>query len=295
MEILRVGNGPNKRPFARHFPPLGGRRPAYSDGLDPPARTLEMMAMSNPFRTPRTPRASARSMGWLALLALLALAWPRPAHASDAGTLEQTARDWLEPALAAALPAEGATPLRTEVEVGSLDSRLRLAPCERVEPFMPPGSRLWGRSRVGLRCVEGPRRWSVYLPVTVKAFGPAWVLKRAVNAGDTLAQEDAELAEVDWAAHRASVLALPERWVGQEVAFALTPGQALREHMLRPMKAFDAGAQVRVMGGGAGFRISATGQALTAGLVGQSARVRLPGGKVVVGQVQPDQTVELAL
>ncbi|RYF38029.1 MAG: hypothetical protein EOO25_18095, partial [Comamonadaceae bacterium] len=42
-------------------------------------------------------------------------------------------------------------------------------------------------------------------------------------------------------------------------------------------------AQVRVMGGSGGFRISATGQAMTTGLVGQNARVRLPGGKVVNG------------
>jgi flagella basal body P-ring formation protein FlgA len=241
-----------------------------------------------------TPSRAARGRVWLGfLLAFLFLG--NAARASEAEVLEQTARDWITPALAAALPTDGTAPLRTEVDIGSLDSRLRLAPCDKVEAYMPPGSRLWGRSRIGLRCVEGARRWNVYLPVTVKAFGPAWVLKRAVGAGATLTQEDAELAEVDWAAHRVGVLAAPERWVGLETAFALTPGQALREHMVRPMKAFEAGAQVRVMGGGGGFRISATGQALTTGLVGQNARIRLPGGKVISGLVQPDQTVELSL
>lgn len=241
-----------------------------------------------------TPRHCARGVYWIGLLlAMLGLA--SAARAGEAEVLEQTARDWIAPALAAALPTDGTAPLRTEVDIGSLDSRLRLAPCDQVEAFMPPGSRLWGRSRIGLRCVEGARRWTVYLPVTVKAFGPAWVLKRAVGAGATLTQEDAELAEVDWAAHRAGVLAATDRWVGMETAFPLTPGQALREHMVRPMKAFEAGAQVRVMGGGSGFRISATGQAMTTGLVGQNARVRLPGGKVVNGLVQADQTVELSL
>jgi flagella basal body P-ring formation protein FlgA len=247
--------------------------------------------MPNPFCSPRR---SARGMGGLGLLLAFLLSCGA-ACAGDAEALEQTARDWMAPALAAALPTDGRAPLRTEVEVGSLDSRLRLTPCDKVEPYLPPGSRLWGRSRIGLRCVEGERRWNVFLPVTVKAFGPAWVLKRAVGAGATLTQEDAELAEVDWAAHRAVVLAAPERWVGMETAFPLTPGQALREHMVRPMKAFEAGAEVRVIGGGGGFRISATGQAMTTGLVGQNARVRLPGGKVVNGLVQPDQTVELPL
>ena len=131
--------------------------------------------------------------------------------------------------------------------------------------------------------------------VTVKVFGPAWVIKRPVGAGATLTQDDAELAEVDWAASPVTVLARPEMWVGQQTAFALTPGQPIRQNMVRPTRAFAAGDQVRVNSSGSGFSISATGLALTAGLVGQSARGRLPGGRVVTGLVQEDQTVEMAL
>lgn len=228
-----------------------------------------------------------------ALLALLPCAWS--AQAFEPAALEKMAHDFLTPAVSKALPQDGTSPLRAEVVMGSLDARLKLAPCNRVEAHLPNGSRLWGRSRIGLRCVDGPSRWNVFVPVTVKAWGPAWVLKRAVAAGDTLAQEDAEIAEIDWAEHRSSVLALPERWVGQLAAFPLTAGQALRENMVRAQQAFAAGSQVRVRGEGGGFSISATGRALTAGLVGETARVKLPGGRVVSGVVRDAQTVELAL
>jgi flagellar basal body P-ring formation protein FlgA len=231
--------------------------------------------------------------GWALALLLPGLG---TAHATpQTDELEKTAREWLQPALDAAIPKDDALPLRTEVVMGTLDTRLRLAPCAKVEPHLPAGSRLWGRSRIGLRCVEGPSRWNVYVPVTVKAFGPAWVIKRPVDAGATLTQEDAELAEVDWAASPVTVLARPEMWVGQQTAFALTPGLAIRQNMVRPSKAFAAGDQVRVNSSGTGFSISVTGLALTAGLVGQSARIRLPGGRVVTGLVQEDQTVEMAL
>jgi len=231
--------------------------------------------------------------GWALALLLPGLG---TAHASNqTDQLEKTAREWLQPTLEAAIPKDEAFPLRTEVVMGALDTRLRLAPCAKVEPHLPAGSRLWGRSRIGLRCVEGPSRWNVYVPVTVKAFGPAWVIKRPVDAGATLTQEDAELAEVDWAASPVTVLARPEMWIGQETAFALTPGLTIRQNMVRPTKAFAAGDQVRVNSSGSGFSISVTGQALTAGLVGQSARIRLPGGRVVTGLVQEDQTVEMAL
>lgn len=231
--------------------------------------------------------------GWALALLLPGLG---TAHANNqTDELEKTAREWLQPALDAAIPKDEALPLRTEVVMGALDTRLRLAPCAKVEPHLPAGSRLWGRSRIGLRCVEGPSRWNVYVPVTIKAFGPAWVIKRPVDAGATLTQEDAELVEVDWAASPATVLARPEMWIGQETAFALTPGLTIRQNMVRPSKAFAAGDQVRVNSSGTGFSISVTGLALTAGLVGQSARIRLPGGRVVTGLVQEDQTVEMAL
>lgn len=229
----------------------------------------------------------------MALSALMLCGWS--AQANEPAVLEKMAHDFLAPALATALPKDAAQPLRAEVVMGSLDARLKLAPCNRVEPHLPNGARLWGRSRIGLRCVDGPTRWNVFVPVTVKAWGPAWVLKRAVAAGDTLTQEDAEIAEIDWAAQRSGVLAVPERWVGQLAAFPLTAGLALRENMVRAPQAFAPGSQVRVSGEGGGFSISATGRALTAGMVGETARVKLPGGRVVTGVVRDAQTVELEL
>ena len=241
------------------------------------------------------PPPSAWALATLVLGALVL--WPVTGHAQTAalGGLEQLARDFVAPAMSSPLARTGEAPLRPEVVVGTLDTRLRLAPCNKVEAHLPAGTRLWGRSRIGLRCLEGSSRWNVFVPVTIKAFGPAWVIKRPVDAGATLTQEDAELAEVDWAASPVTVLARADMWVGQQTAFALTPGLAIRQNMVRPTKAFAAGDQVRVNSSGSGFSISVTGLALTAGLVGQSARIRLPGGRVVTGLVQEDQTVEMSL
>jgi flagella basal body P-ring formation protein FlgA len=227
--------------------------------------------------------------------ALVLLAAAAGARATEPAGLEKLARDFLQPAVDQAMAQPGGPSLRAEVVMGNLDSRLRLAPCNGIEPFLPPGGRLWGRSRVGLRCVDGPTRWSVYIPVTVQAFGPAWVLKAPVPAGETLTQALAERTEVDWAAHPSPVLALPERWVGQQAAFALTPGQVIRENMVRAPQAFDAGSAVKVSANGGGFAVSVTGQALNNGYVGQAARVRLPSGKIISGTVRPDLTVELPL
>lgn len=204
------------------------------------------------------------------------------------------AQDWLRTATETVQPP-GATPLRLDVKVGSLDSRLKLAPCGNVEPFLPPGSRLWGRTRIGLRCVDGISRWNVSLPVTVNAYGNAWVIKGTVPAGTALTENDVIEAEVNWAEEAAPVLRDRALWVGQIATRVLTTGQAVRQGMVRPAQVFQAGAQVRVVAQGAGFQVSSEAQALSAGVVGQMARVRMENGKVSTGVVLDMRTVKIDL
>ena len=185
--------------------------------------------------------------------------------------------------------------LRMEVVVGTLDPRLRLAPCARVEPYLPAGARLWGRTRLGLRCVEGQVQWNVFLPVTIKAWGPAWVLAGNVQSGKVLTAADAVQDEVDWAAESAAVLANQESWVGQVASRQLLAGQALRQSMVRPPELFRAGAQVRVVAQGAGYVITSAGQALSSGAAGQAVRVRMDNGRIISGTVSEDGAVEVAL
>ena len=215
--------------------------------------------------------------------------------ANDRTHLAQMARDWIEPALVNTLSEVPDNVLRPEILMGSLDSRLRLAPCAQIEPYIPSGTRLWGRSRIGLRCVEGQVHWNVFVPVTVKAWGPAWVLKRPVPAGSLLTQDDAEVAEIDWAEQSSNVLATPDSWVGQQAAFALAPGQALRYNMVRPTPVFTRGSQVRVKSVGSGFHVVVSGQAMDEGIVGQAARVKLGSGKIITGTVRTGQIVEVRL
>src|SRR5258706_2189439 len=79
----------------------------------------------------------------------------------------------------------GAT--RVEVQVGALDARLRLAPCQKVEPYLPAGTRLWGKARIGLRCTQGPTAWNVFLPITVKVYARALVTTGPLSAGSVIA------------------------------------------------------------------------------------------------------------
>jgi flagella basal body P-ring formation protein FlgA len=186
-------------------------------------------------------------------------------------------------------------PLRMEVVVGQLDRRLTLAPCAHVEPYLPPNMRLWGKSRLGLRCVQGAVKWNVFLPITVKAMGPAWVIKGQVASGAKLVASDAMVMEVDWAENNGAIVANQGDWVGKTATRLLSTGQAVRQDMVKAAQVFQTGAQVRVVAVGVGFEIATRAQALSAGVLGQNAMVRMDNGQVVTGTVSDEHTVKIVL
>lgn len=243
------------------------------------------------------PSAMHKPLAWLlgsALPKLALLTAASLAQAQTSADLQTQALQWARQAAPGHLPS-ASPPLRLDVSVGDIDNRLRLAPCGHVEPFLPAGSRLWGRTRVGLRCVDGITRWSITVPVTVRVSGPAWVVRNPLPTGATLGPGDAVQADVDWTEESAPVLAEPSQWIGQSATRPLATGQVLRQGAVRPAQVFGAGSHVRVVARGKGFQVASEGQALSAGVVGQGARVRMDNGRIASGTVLDARTVQIDL
>lgn len=225
---------------------------------------------------------------------LTVLMLPAMAQESSSDTYQELAKAWIGKTLPVAASADGAK-LRMEVTVGHLDNRLKLAPCGNVEPYLPVGARLWGKAYVGLRCIDGMSRWNVSLPVTVNAFGPAWVIKNPILSGVVVTAADVVLSEVNWAEETNAVLKDRALWEGQIATRPLTTGQTLRQGMVKPAQVFQAGAPIRVVAQGTGFQVSSDAQALSVGVVGQLARVRMENGRVTTGIVLDTNTVKIDL
>lgn len=227
---------------------------------------------------------------WTCLLvaALALVAPPSPAGAQGLpGDWSQRVGLLAEQAARAALPAEA----QVQVEVGALDARLRLAPCAQVQPFVPPGQALWGRARLGLRCVQGAVRWSVTVPVQVRVIAPTWVAAQPLPAGTVIAAEHLRWAPAEVSADSAPVLGSVAP-VGRTLARALDAGEVLRQPHLKARQWFAAGDTVQVNWQGQGFAISAEGQALGPGLDGQPVRVRVQGGRIIQATPVAERRVE---
>ncbi len=184
---------------------------------------------------------------------------------------------------------------RVEITLGQLDSRLRLAPCQRIEPYLPNGSALWGKTRIGLRCTQGASAWNVFLPITVSAFGKAWVAAAPLSAGATLAASDLVQAEVNLAEEAGAAITDANSALGRTLGRAVNAGQALRQTDLKARQWFAAGEEVKVSARGSGFSVAGSGQALNHGLEGQPVRVRVESGRVLVGMPVGERLVELPL
>lgn len=181
---------------------------------------------------------------------------------------------------------------RVEIVVGELDPRLSLAHCRKIEPFLPAGTRAWGRIKVGMRCREGAT-WTVFLPVTIKVFGNALTAKKALMFGTAPADMDVELVESELSLEPGTPILDLKKIEGRVLARALFPGQILRTEYFRAAPAISQGDQVTLMAKGSGFTVSADGEALAHALDGQSLRVKTETGRIVSGTARPGRVVEL--
>jgi flagella basal body P-ring formation protein FlgA len=186
---------------------------------------------------------------------------------------------------------EGAS--RIDISVGEAGSGLRLAPCERAEPFLRSGARLWGRGFVGLRCVSGAQ-WVISIPVTVRVFGTGLVAARALPAGQPIAEADVRAEQVEWTREPQGVAREPSQLQGRFPVRTLEPGELIGLALLREAPAVAQGDPVKLVGLGQGFSITTDGIALATAPVGQPVRVRTESGKILTGTARPGRVVEVA-
>lgn len=219
----------------------------------------------------------------------------RPAPAPVAAALAQAvpAADLARALALAQQAAERLAPpgARVTATLGTLDARLKPAPCHAAEPFLPRGTPSWGRTRVGLRCTRGAAGWTLYLPVQVQVQAPALSVRSPLPAGSVLSQADLTTVLVDWSARAQPPLTLPAQALGRTLARAASPGSALHEADLQTRRWFAAGDTVKVLAAGPGFAVATEGRALGEGREGQRVRVQLQP-RYVEGQLRPGPVLQ---
>lgn len=160
-----------------------------------------------------------------------------------------------------------------QVNVGRLDSRLRLSRCsEKLEAFSPPGRSNSRKQTVGVRC-SGTEPWTLYVPVTISIRKKIIVARRELPRGSIISGEDIRLEERDVARLHKGYLETPEQIIGHTLKRSLhqddviTPGQLLVPHTVK------RGSQVTILAKVGSLQVRMAGKALANGSKGEQIRV----------------------
>lgn len=169
-----------------------------------------------------------------------------------------------------------------------------LAACATLQPFLPNGARLWGRTTVGVRCTSG-HPWTVWLQAKVSVNATYYVAARAMAPGEVVTDADLIGRDGDLTMLPMSIVTAPSQAVGSVTLMRVGAGLPLRQDMLKNAQQVTAGQTVQVVAQGNGFQISSEGSALSNAQPGQPVRVKTAAGQIVMGIVKNSSTVQIQM
>lgn len=179
------------------------------------------------------------------------------------------------------------------VNVGQIDRHLTLPQCPQLEPFVPTGGRLWGKTSIGVRCDSQAATWTIYVQTEIIVMADVLHIARPVAIGQTLAYEDIAPQIVNLAQMPEGIFTNIAQVIGKVATTNLTAGQPLRPQMLRAPYVVLRGQTVNLVVQGRGFSIRSEGQALADAAEGQVVQVRNKSGRIMSGLARTNSIVEI--
>jgi flagella basal body P-ring formation protein FlgA len=180
---------------------------------------------------------------------------------------------------------------KTTITMGQFDAS-RLPPCSALEAFTPQGSKIIGRTHIGVRCLS-PNSWSVLVPAQIAVTGNYVTTGRPLIAGQIIAESDLVTLSGDVSNLPTGVASSPSEIVGRTLRNSLGAGQIVRLDQLVAPIVIHQGQTVRVVSKGSGFAVSAEGKAINNAAIGQAAQIRMSSGQTITGTARADGSVEI--
>ena len=170
----------------------------------------------------------------------------------------------------------------SEIQIGHLDPRLRLAQCDRaLDTFRSNGSRGYGAVTVGVRC-QGAKPWTLYVSANIVAYGTVYTLAGSLPRGAILTRDDLKPVTRNLAELRPGYIAQADEAVGMALRRPLRMGEILDTNALKRPTLVRRGEQVQVVAESGGIRVSSKGTALEDGARGDRIRIKNMTSKRVI-------------
>lgn len=222
----------------------------------------------------------------LALMSLCQFVWAQTTTPmQDQAAIRIAAEDFLK-------QQSAGQPGEVEISLGQIDSRLKLPACANLMPFLPQGSKPWGKINMGVRCAA-PTPWTIYMTANVRVTGEYYVAAGPISQGQIISAADLSKIKGDLASLPASAITSPSQAIGRTISMSIPSGSLLRMDNLRSAPVVQQGQSVRVTTRGPGFQVSTDAQALNNAGEGQIVKARTLSGQVLSGIAKAGGLVEV--
>lgn len=160
------------------------------------------------------------------------------------------------------------------IEVGRIDSRLRLGACGQLpEVFWPDGTaRRLGNVTVGVRC-ETPA-WSMFVRARVEVQEEVLLSSRALMRGAPIGLTDVERVKQDITRLTAGYFTDPVEIEGSVLTRPIRAGTVLTPSLLKAASVVERGQRVSILADTGHLQVRMEGEALSDGALGEVIRVR---------------------
>jgi flagella basal body P-ring formation protein FlgA len=180
------------------------------------------------------------------------------------------------------------------VNVGTLDSRLRLAPCATpLNVSLPPGATFRDRMTVAVSCTASSS-WTVYVPIAIETQTRVLVLRRAENRGARLTSDDVEMQTRVVAGTGASYLTDAAELAGRRLKRPLGAGAALTVDAMMDDMVVKRGQHVTLLAAVGGLEVRAAGVAMNDAAAQGRVRVQnISSNRIVEGVVESPDVIRI--
>lgn len=181
-----------------------------------------------------------------------------------------------------------------KIEIQPLDKRIKVSACELMEGFAVQGTRLWGRTHVGVRCIQTQAKpWTLYVQADVQVWGRYAVTALPVSQGHAIPVHAVVMQAGDLTKLPTGVITDTGMLEGKQAALNLPLGTVLRPELLKATPVVMQGQAVQLLGNGQGFVVTADGVAMQTANVGQVVDVKVSSGQIIKGVAQSNGKIEV--
>lgn len=185
-------------------------------------------------------------------------------------------------------------PGKVNIEIQPLDNRIRVADCDLMEAFNVQGARLWGKTHIGVRCLQSATKpWTLYVQADVQVWGEYAVIGLPVSQGSPVQASDVVMQTGDLTKLPSGIITDVSMLEGKKASLNMPLGTVLRPELLKAMPVIMQGQMVQLNSRGDGFVISADGTAMQTANVGQVVDVKVSNGQIVKGVAQASGKVDV--